>query len=93
MLNKLILFQAVGSEYTAKFLDTSTVLQILNENFLLFTITYGLQPFFKLSDANFTDVHSYKDHSKCVTPISIIETNQLIATLKTFSVDILKGSI
>lgn len=52
------------SEYTGKVLDTPTVIaDIERELPSVHSITYGLQPFSK-PDANFTDVHSYKDHSK-----------------------------
>lgn len=52
------------SEYTGKVLDTPTVIaDIERELPSVHSITYGLQPFSK-SDANLTDVHSYKDHSK-----------------------------
>ena len=52
------------SEYTGKVLDTPTVIaDIKREHSSVDSITYGLQPFSK-PDADFTDVHSYKDHSK-----------------------------
>lgn len=52
------------SEYTGKVLDTPTVIaDIEREHSSVHSITYGLQPFSK-PDANLTDVHSYKDHSK-----------------------------
>lgn len=52
------------SEYTGKVLDTPTVIaDIERELPSVHSITYGLQPFSK-PDANLTDVHSYKDHSK-----------------------------
>lgn len=56
------------SEYTGKVLDTPTVIadieqELEQELSPVHSITYGLQPFSK-PDANFTDVHSYKDHSK-----------------------------
>ena len=52
------------SEYTGKVLDTPTVIaDIERELSSVHSITYGLQPFSK-PDANLTDVHSYKDHSK-----------------------------
>lgn len=56
------------SEYTGKVLDTPTVIADIEREFSselspVHSITYGLQPFSK-PDADFTDVHSYKDHSK-----------------------------
>lgn len=52
------------SEYTGKILDTPTVIaDIEQELSSVHSLTYGLQPFSK-PDANLTDVHSYKDHSK-----------------------------
>lgn len=56
------------SEYTGKVLDTPTVIadierELSPELSPVHSITYGLQPFSK-PDADFTDVHSYKDHSK-----------------------------
>ena len=56
------------SEYTGKVLDTPTVIadierELSSELSPVHSITYGLQPFSK-PDADFTDVHSYKDHSK-----------------------------
>ena len=52
------------SEYTGKVLDTPTVIADIEREFSsVCSITYGLQPFSK-PDADFTDVHSYKDHSK-----------------------------
>ena len=51
------------SEYTGKILDTPTVIADIEQELSPVSITYGLQPFSK-SDANLTDVHSYKDHSK-----------------------------
>lgn len=52
------------SEYTGKVLDTPTVIaDIEREHSSVDSITYGLQPFSK-PDADLTDVHSYKDHSK-----------------------------
>ena len=56
------------SEYTGKVLDTPTVIadieqELEQELSPVHSITYGLQPFSK-PDANLTDVHSYKDHSK-----------------------------
>ena len=51
------------SEYTGKILDTPTVIADIEQELSPVSITYGLQPFSK-PDANLTDVHSYKDHSK-----------------------------
>ena len=53
------------SEYTGKVLDTPTVIADIERELFstVHSITYGLQPFSK-PDANLTDVHSYKDHSK-----------------------------
>ena len=53
------------SEYTGKVLDTPTVIADIEQELFstVHSITYGLQPFSK-PDANLTDVHSYKDHSK-----------------------------
>lgn len=54
------------SEYTGKVLDTPTVIADIERELSTATvhsITYGLQPFSK-PDADLTDVHSYKDHSK-----------------------------
>ena len=51
------------SEYTGKVLDTPTVIADIEQELSPVPITYGLQPFSK-PDANLTDVHSYKDHSK-----------------------------
>ena len=56
------------SEYTGKVLDTPTVIadierELSPELSPVHSITYGLQPFSK-PDADFTDVHSYKNHSK-----------------------------
>ena len=51
------------SEYTGKILDTPTVIADIEQELSPVPITYGLQPFSK-PDANLTDVHSYKDHSK-----------------------------
>ena len=51
------------SEYTGKVLDTPTVIADIERELSPVPITYGLQPFSK-PDANLTDVHSYKDHSK-----------------------------
>lgn len=51
------------SEYTGKVLDTPTVIADIEQELPPVSITYGLQPFSK-PDANLTDVHSYKDHSK-----------------------------
>lgn len=54
------------SEYTGKVLDTPTVIEDIERELSTATvhsITYGLQPFSK-PDADLTDVHSYKDHSK-----------------------------
>lgn len=53
------------SEYTGKVLDTPTVIADIKRELFstVHSITYGLQPFSK-PDANLTDVHSYKDHSK-----------------------------
>ena len=53
------------SEYTGKVLDPPPVIADIERELFstVHSITYGLQPFSK-PDANLTDVHSYKDHSK-----------------------------